>query len=642
MAVPALHKGAYGVDYRTNIGLFSSQLSSDGIYTLTQEDPSWDVFIGPLPFLVANSDDRPYLRESVPARRDRFDQSRDPGENSLDSNIWPRSQTSWHLGAGQPYAEPLEEDPDVSRFRYWKSGGVNPWTAGELSLLPETAERDTGARCCLGVAGVGVIVSTNAAGVRKYPTSGASTQLSTATVTKITTSGEHWFGINATHLEYGDLSGATGTGNVSKTGLTALHWGLDRLWVGAGVQLFEETTDPPVLTTPHHTFNSGSVVDIDSGAGGIYVMVNGALTSIYVVTAQDDGTLNAPREVAVLPRGETGNFLYGYLGRYLVIGTNKGIRVADCSTSSDLPIGPLVVEIAGGVVDATGDENYIWFTAGTTGVVPEPGGTAVPGLYRMDLSRQVSSVAAYGDTAAAKFAYAPDMYAATTGAAYSVTTYGGYIFFVAGSSSTNSPLWQEQDTLVDYGWVESGRISFSTTERKTWIDMWVSVTGNGYIEVETDAGAGYSPLMQTGINVPYVGSSDVDATLNEASEWMTIRVTLTGEGTGAVADSPTLEGVLLRATPAPKRTRYVQLPLMAYDFQQDRNNTPVGYEGFGYDRVRDLEELERYGGLVTVVDNRCGEQVRCQIEKVEFRGVTPPSRDHANWGGVATVTLLVL
>lgn len=642
MALPALHKGAYGVNYRTNIGLFTSQFSSDGVYAGNPNDPMWDVFVGPLPFLVANGDDRPYLRESVPARRERFDQARDPGDNSLDSNLWPRAFSSWHLGAGQEMAEPLETDADIARFRYWMSGGVNPWEAGSLSLLPETAQRDTGARHCLGVAGVGVIVSTNSAGVRKYPTSGSSTQLSTATVTKITASGTRWFGINATHLEYGDLSGATGTGNVSKTGLTALHWGLDRLWLGVGDELYEETVQPPVITTPHHTFNSGTIVDIDTSGGGVYVMLNAAQTYIYVVTTKDDGTLNAPRQVAVLPRGETGNFLYGYLDRYLVIGTDKGVRIADCGDPASLPVGPLVVEIAGGVVDAVGDENYVWFTAGTTGVVPDIDATAVPGLYRMDLSRQVSSVAAYGDTAAAQYAHAADMYASTTGEAYSVTTYDGYIYFVAGDSATNSPLWQEQDTLVDQGWLETGKVSFSTTEKKTWVDVKAEVLGGGYFSVELNNGTGYSDLTSIEINVPYSGSNNIDVVLNEASQWMSMRLRMIGTGTGLPAESPTMESMTLRAIPSPKRTRYIQIPLMAFDYQQDRNNAPVGYEGFGFDRVRDLEELERYGGLVTVLDNRTNEKVRCQIEKVDFSGKTPPSRTHVNWGGIVTVTLLVV
>ena len=161
MSYDALHKGYYGVTYRSKIGLHRSSLSAENIYALTELDPMWDVYIGPLPFMVGINTDHPYLRETVPARRDRTDQAREPGENSLDSNLWLRSQTSWHLGAGQRYSEPLEEDPEISRFRFYRSGGVDPWEPGQVSLLPATAQRATGARQCLGVPGVGVVVSTN-------------------------------------------------------------------------------------------------------------------------------------------------------------------------------------------------------------------------------------------------------------------------------------------------------------------------------------------------------------------------------------------------------------------------------------------------------------------------------------------------
>ena len=194
MAYDALHKGYYGVDYRSKIGLHRTSSVTDGPYAAAPTDPLWDIYIGPLPFLIANNDERPYLRESVPARRERTDQAREPGENSLDSNIWLRSQTSWHLGAGQQYAEPLEEDPEIARFRFYQSGGVDPWTPGSLTLLPEVAQRDTGARQCIGVpAGCGRVHGYCRGAA--IPTSGASTQLSTKTVTKLTASGTDWYGI---------------------------------------------------------------------------------------------------------------------------------------------------------------------------------------------------------------------------------------------------------------------------------------------------------------------------------------------------------------------------------------------------------------------------------------------------------------
>ena len=634
-------KGYYGVDYRTLIGLHTTRAGGDSSYTESVLDPMWDCYIGPLPFLLANKDDDPYLRESVPARRERLDQSREAGENSLDNNIWLRSQTSWHYGAGQAYAEPLETDPDIARFRFHQSGGINPWTPGSVSLLPETASRTTGARHCFGVNGVGVVVSTDTDGVRKFPASGASTQLSTKnTVTSLTASSSRWFGISTAGIEYGDLSGATGEGQMARTGLESACWTRDRLIAVTGALVYE-ITSVGTLPAAHHTFTSGVSADVDSGSGGIYILRNEDVTKVYVMTVADDGSLGVPREVAALPKGEVGNFIYGYLGRYLVIGTDKGVRVADCSSSDSLPIGPLI-PVTGGVVDAVGAGDFIWFTAGTEGVVPDVDETALPGLWRMDLSRQLATVSAYGDSAAARYAYAPDMYADTTGAVYSVTFYADEVYFIAGSAITDALLYQQQDTLVDQGWVETGEINFSTAENKSYLSIGSDVTGAGYYELSADAGDGYNPVIQSAIDVPYSGDVDFDGTLIPVSNWMKYRVRLIGTGTGLVADSPTLQSIVLRATPAPKRTRYIRLPPSCHDSAMDRNNSPVGYEGFGYDRLRDLEDLEESGLLLTFVDNRTGESKRCQIDRIQYTGTTPPSRSKSNFGGVVHVTLLTV
>jgi len=639
MAYDALHKGYYGVNYRTLIGLHRTS-SGSSAHVVSPNDPAWDFYIGPLPFLLFNSKERPYMRQTTPARRDRQDQSRDPGDNALDSATWLRSQTSWHMGSGQMSAEPLTVDPDVARFRFYESGGVDPWTPGQLSLLNDTTQRDTGVRKILGIPGVGLLASTNTAGVRKYPSSGSSTQLSTKTVTKIAANETVWFALSTSGLEYGLLAGG-GEGAQALSNASAIHWGKDRLWLGAGAALYEVTASPWTIGTAHHTFNSGTIVDIDTSASTLYVMTTGAYTTIYAVTSQDDGTLNVPREVTTLPRGETGNFLYGYLGKYLVIGTDKGIRIADTSDPSSLPLGPLT-EVAGGVDDAVGHGDYIWFTAGTQGVKPLPTDNPVPGVYRMDLSAQVASTSIYGDTAAARFAYATDLYNDTaSGQPWSVSFYEDDIYFVAGASETNSPMYQQDSTAyVTDGWVESGRISFSTAERKTWNSLGLEVDGAGSIYVTGDTGGGFNAVTQSVVSVPYDGNSDIDNNMHPSSGWFNYRLYLTGDGTAA--GSPTLLSSVLRATPAPHRTRYIRIPLNCFDLEQDRNDMPVGYEGFAYDRLLDLEDLEQNGAVIAVIDTRTNESIRCVIDTITYENDSPPDRSYKNFGGVLTVTLLTV
>ena len=56
-----------------------------------------------------------YRRTTVPVSRQQRDNSREPGENTLDTTgAWVRSQTDWSYGAGQLYLD--NEDSDRRRF----------------------------------------------------------------------------------------------------------------------------------------------------------------------------------------------------------------------------------------------------------------------------------------------------------------------------------------------------------------------------------------------------------------------------------------------------------------------------------------------------------------------------------------------
>ena len=78
---------------------------------------AFDVAIAGLPFILGVTDSTPYRRQTAEFRTQRVDQERDPGEQSLaGSGYWIRSQSSLHLGQGINYQEPLEGDPDQTKF----------------------------------------------------------------------------------------------------------------------------------------------------------------------------------------------------------------------------------------------------------------------------------------------------------------------------------------------------------------------------------------------------------------------------------------------------------------------------------------------------------------------------------------------
>src|SRR5438128_99373 len=77
-----------------------------------------------------------FKHESIPLIRRTFDTTSKPGEGSINpEDLWRRTQETWHLGAGQVFA-----DRDTSiEGRFYSSKGVNPWTKWQLTLLPDTA-----------------------------------------------------------------------------------------------------------------------------------------------------------------------------------------------------------------------------------------------------------------------------------------------------------------------------------------------------------------------------------------------------------------------------------------------------------------------------------------------------------------------
>jgi hypothetical protein len=101
----------------------------------------YDYSLADIPLLSAASREFPYLRGTAQFRKEQFDNSDNPGEQSL-SNWWLRSQSSFHYGSGILFMEPANDDEIMEAFR--DSQGIDPWTPGELKLLKDTQFMDTG------------------------------------------------------------------------------------------------------------------------------------------------------------------------------------------------------------------------------------------------------------------------------------------------------------------------------------------------------------------------------------------------------------------------------------------------------------------------------------------------------------------
>ena len=106
-----------------------------GFWINNAED--YDVAIGGEPFILAPTDVNPYQRETAPYRKDQFDNSKEPGEQSL-TGWWIRSQSSFHGGTGIRFYDPTSGES--TGYRFTDSQGVNVWTKGQVTLLNDTFE----------------------------------------------------------------------------------------------------------------------------------------------------------------------------------------------------------------------------------------------------------------------------------------------------------------------------------------------------------------------------------------------------------------------------------------------------------------------------------------------------------------------
>ena len=106
-----------------------------GFWINNAED--FDVAIGGEPFILAPTDVNPYQRETAPYRKDQFDNSKEPGEQSL-TGWWIRSQSSFHGGTGIRFYDPTSGES--TGYRFTDSQGVNVWTKGQVTLLNDTFE----------------------------------------------------------------------------------------------------------------------------------------------------------------------------------------------------------------------------------------------------------------------------------------------------------------------------------------------------------------------------------------------------------------------------------------------------------------------------------------------------------------------
>jgi hypothetical protein len=635
---------AYGNDVTEALPYVLSNPVAISNYNVGEE--SYDIAIDSLPFFLNTSDEYPYRRYTAQYRKQQIDQSNEPGEQSI-TGWWVRAQSSFHNGSGIKFYDPSAGE--TVAYRFTDSRNVDVWTKGRVTLLKETSNMSgvtSGIYKLISVVDGStdkiVAWTPENTTIKNYTAGGTAVTYTDVTsiaqpldtaILAVASDGTNLFIADNDHIYTGPINTPTaGYSRYYNTGSekVVLAWVKQRLVACIGASVYELTNakgSTHTLPTAVYTHpNSGwTWTSISESGSAIYAAgYAGGNSAIYKFTLSSNGAmpvLTSGVIAAQLPTGEIVNKIEYYLG-YLMVGTNKGVRVAAISeTTGDITYGPLIIEAGNTGLDFAFRDTFVW----VTGSIDE-----CPGLYRIDLANELEDL---------RFAYATDTYlSGVSGYATSVDFIGNTNQIAFTTSGSNGIAVQSTTVLSSTGYVTTGKIRFGTLENKVFkllkalVDNTygnfaissIDYTGNEY-NVGNFAEGDYT--SEVGISYP-VGSQ----------QSLSFKFTLNRFSTNS-ALGPEFTGYQIKALPAVPRQRIIVYPLACYDQENDALGNQVGYEGAAYDKLVALEAIENIGDTIRVQDYRNNETYNGIIEQIEFINKTPTDKRFSGFGGILVATI---
>ena len=626
--------------------------SGEGGYNL--QDYQFDYALGGIPFLSATRDQWPYTEGMAEIRKQQFDSSAEPGEQSI-YGWWLRSQNSWTSGAGLVYQDPDVINPYVRSFdlRFEDSLAVDTWTTGQASLLRQPDRKQTVASSFVRVRGYvdpsGVDSAFYLDGNLLYKqTDAARTAITTGsagTALALANLGTRWY-VVATDGVWSGVDTGAGTkiwnnpAGTLTTGAAEVVKG--RLCVAWNTTLYlldlTGTGGPTLPTTaPGLVFATAPVpgwawTSITEGPQAIYASGgNGTQSGVYRFTPDLSSSTEIfiPIVTATMPRGESINSIFCYVGTFLGIATNKGFRVADISSGGDVQYGPLLFTPTGGCQSITGFDRFMF--VGSTNAHD-----GASGVFRVDLGTPYQEQA----TNALRYAYARDIYApgvVTTVA--SVSMFGSTDRLIFGAASDS--LWLQNATvLYPTGYLRTARVRFNTEEPKLYKFMSVStpnpLQGTLSLSVLALDGTEYQSITYS----PTFNPLTNDVTISQPSgpqKWIKLKFVLNRGGDttkGAI-----LNGWQIKALPGSIRQRMIQQTFLLFDEEADKGYQRVGTDGYARSRFEAFKELARAGDVVTFQELQEDLSTLVVIDDWKYTQLGPPGPGGAVLGGYLTVVL---
>jgi hypothetical protein len=388
---------------------------------------------------------------------------------------------------------------------------------------------------------------------------------------------------------------------------------------------------------------------ICEGPNAIYIAgYAGSSSTVYRLSLDQTGQvplLTKALTAADMPQGELIYSIGAYVGKFMIFGTNKGIRVGQIDTSGFLSsgyitYGPLSVVTngydpasgtvlnGGPVLSVVFNDRYAYCTV--SNYIDNGDGTFSSGLIKIDLSRDLSIN---------QMAHATHLRVASTSDAVSVAVYGRSNKLAIGVK--NAGTYVQTTTKVASGYIQTGLIRFLTLEDKHFklIKVLAQNPVISNIKVSTVLDTGTVTDLAT-IDPLFDLSLDIATNLSTERSSLALRFTL--YPTVDLTSSTIFNGYQLKALPAVHRTRMINLPLANFDFEGDRYNMTTGYEGRAAERMLAIETLEGPGNVITLQDFTNNETVQGVIESLTFERTTSPDRRFKGFGGILYVTFRTL
>ena len=444
----------------------------------------------------------------------------------------------------------------------------------------------------------------------------------TFSVTAVPSITEFSYYHNYTDQQY--ATGLTGTAVLASNNNLPIYAHPNTNWIWTGI-----CEGPNAIYIAGYAGNNSTVYRLSLDTSGAVPLLTKALTA------------------ADMPQGELIYCLGAYVGKYMIFGTNKGIRVGQIDTSGFVSsgyvtYGPLTV-VTNGYDPATGtnlnggpcynvafNDRYAYCTVSNYIDSDGTGATMRSGLVKIDLSRDLS---------VNQMAYATHLQVPSSNDAVDVAIYGRSNKLAIGVTGVGTYL--QADTLVASGYIQTGLIRFLTLEDKHFKLVKVlaqnPVVSNIKVSTVLDDGT-----VTDMITIDPNFNLSLDIATNLQTERSSLALKFTIYPTSDFTQATTFNGYQLKALPAVHRTRMITLPLLNFDFEGDRYNMTTGYEGRAAERLLAIETTEGPGNVITLQDFTNNETVQGVIESISFERMTPPDRRFKGFGGIIYLTFRTL